>query len=885
MKPPTLSRLLLGWLAPRNLRETLLDDLDEMFAAKVEQEGPRAARAWYRRQARSGLASLVTMRARTAGSTGSAPAVSAPASGFGFDSLIRDTRYALRMLRRAPAFTAAAVLTVALGVGATTTVFSVVYGLLVKPLPYPAADRLVMVWQDMRARGGPATEWATPGNFVDWQADTSLFSSMASIRGWRPTLTGMGDPESFTGELVTQRYFEVLGIRPAIGRTFTANEMLPTGPRVVILSDAIWRRRFGGDPGVLGRRVVLGSEPHEIVGVMPAGFRPVIINDADLWRPDRLNLANPSRGAVVLRVIARLPSGLAMEQAAVAARTLGQKLETQYPQTNTSVAINVVSLQEQTVGEARPGLLVLLGAVVVVLLIGCVNIANLLLARASSRSREIAVRTALGAARGRVMRQLLTESLVLAGIGGVLGVVLSYWGVKGLVRIAPAGAPRLAEVGIDPAVIMFAAAVTGLAGVLFGLAPALHMAREHLALALKASGRGTAGVVGRQTRRVLIVAEVAVALVLLVGGGLLLRTFVQLQRVDLGFDPSNVLVGAVLPPPAKYRTPEDRTVFYDQVLERAAALPGVKTAAIASVIPLAGGGDSDMSFTIEGAPPPRSPEESSATWYRLVSASYLETFGVPLRRGRNFAAREAEPVVLINETMARRHFAGKDAVGGRMRFSDDGPWFRIVGIAGDVKGQGARAELRGQTYIPYWQLPEPGVAIALKTHGDPEVLSAPLRHAVREIDPDMPVSNVATMSSLVADSIEEPRFLALLVGIFAALALLLAAIGIYGVLSYAVSQRTAEIGVRLALGAGGRDVFSLIVTDGLKLTLIGVAIGVVTSILVAPALSTLLFEVQPIDPVTFVAVVGMILAVAICAAVIPARRGMRVDPLTALRTE
>jgi putative ABC transport system permease protein len=881
MKPPGFARFVLGWLAPRNVRETLLDDLDEMFAAKASAEGPRRARSWYRRQALSGLASLVTMRTRGK-QTGDAASRS---RGFSVESLLRDVRYAFRMLRRAPAFTAASVLTVALGVGATTTVFSVVYGLLVKPLPYPVADRLVMVWQDMRARGGPATEWATPGNLVDWKADTSLFSSMAAIRGWRPTLTGMGEPEPLVGEVVTEQYFEVLGIAPAIGRAFTPNEMLPTGPRVVILGHAFWQRRLGGDASAIGRRLVLGGEPHEIVGVMPAGFRPVVVTDAELWRPDRLNLSNPSRGAVVLRVVARVRPGLEMAQVRAAAQTLGRQLETQYPQTNSGTTLNVVPLQEQTVGDARAGLLVLLAAVVVVLLIGCVNIANLLLARASSRSREIAVRTALGAGRGRVMRQLLTESVVLAGIGGLLGVVLSYWGVKGLVSIAPAGSPRMTEVGIDPAVLMFAAAVTGLAGVLFGLAPALHMAREHLGLALKASGRGTAGPVGRHTRRALIVAEVAVALVLLVGGGLLLRTFTKLQVVDLGFDPSNVLVGAVVPPAAKYRTAADRTVFYDRILERAAALPGVRTAAISSIIPLAGGGDSDMSFTIDGAPPPRTPDEAPATWYRLVSASYLDALGIPLRRGRNFVHHEAEPVLMINETMANRHWPGEDAIGKRLRFGDDGPWFRIVGIVGDVKQQGARAGLRGQTYIPYWHLPEPGVGVILKTHGQPDVLAAPLRHAVREIDPDMPVSNVSTMTGLVADSIEEPRFLALLVGFFAGLALLLAAIGIYGVLSYAVSQRTAEIGVRLALGAGRQDVFSLIVKDGFRLTLIGVAIGVAISLLVAPALSTLLFGIQPVDPITFAVVVATILVVALCASVIPARRGMRVDPLTALRAE
>jgi putative ABC transport system permease protein len=582
-------------------------------------------------------------------------------------------------------------------------------------------------------------------------------------------------------------------------------------------------------------------------------------------------------------VVARLQPGLDISQAAVAARTLGQQLQTRFPQTNAGVSINLASFQEQIVGESRAGLLVLLGAVVVVLLIGCVNIANLLLARATSRSREIAVRTALGAGRARVMRQLLTESAVLAGIGGLAGVVLSYWGIKGIVRMAPAGVPRLNEVGIDPAVLLFALVVTGLAGLLFGLAPALHLAGEHLALALKASGRGAIGSVGRHTRRALIVAEVAVALVLLVGGGLLLRTFTSLQRVDLGFDPANVLVGTIVPPAAKYRNSEERTVFYDQILERAAALPGVRTAAIASVIPLSSG-DSDMSFIIEGAPP-KDRDNAPATWYRLVSAGYLDAFGIPLRHGRNFVPREAEPVVLVNETMARRHWPGQNAVGRRIKFADDGPWFSIVGIVGDVKQQGARIEARAQTFIPYWQLPEPGVVIVLKAQGEPEALTGPLKQAVRSVDPDMPVSGIGTMASSVAESIEEPRFLALLVGLFAGLALGLAAIGIYGVLSYAVSQRTSEIGVRLALGAGRGDVFSLIVRDGFRLTLIGVVLGVVASLLVAPALSTLLFGVRPIDPLTFLIVVAMILAVAACASIIPARRGMRVDPLAALRTE
>jgi putative ABC transport system permease protein len=372
--------------------------------------------------------------------------------------------------------------------------------------------------------------------------------------------------------------------------------------------------------------------------------------------------------------------------------------------------------------------------------------------------------------------------------------------------------------------------------------------------------------------------------VLLVGGGLLLRTLVQLQRVNLGFDPTNVLVGAVLPPPAKYRTPDDRRVFYDQILERASALPGVRTAALTSIIPLSAG-DSDMSFVIEGAPPPSTAGESPAAWYRLVSAGYLKAMGIPLKRGREFVAHEAEPVLLINEELARRHWAGQDPIGRRIRFSDDGPWFTIIGIVGDVKQEGARPAPRAQTFIPYWHLPEVGIVVVLKTAAQPETLVTPLRQAVRAVDPDIPVTNIAPMTTLVSDSIEEPRFLAVLVGLFAGLALVLAAIGIYGVLSYAVSQRSSEIGVRLALGAGRRDVFALIVADGFRLAAIGVAIGVTVSFLVAPWLSTLLFNVTPIDPMTFLLVVATILGVASCASIIPARRATRVDPLAALRAE
>jgi putative ABC transport system permease protein len=797
-------------------------------------------------------------------------------------TLLQDLRYALRMLVKAPAFALVAIATLALGIGANTAIFSVVNALLLRPLPYPGADRLVVLWQDMRARGGPATEWATPGNFFDWKAETSIVERLAAVTGWGPSLSGVSEPEPLVGEQVSREYFEVLGVSPALGRSFAVNEDVPKAPRVAVLSHGLWQRRFGGDRSAVGRVVTLGGEPHEIIGVMPEGFRPAVIDAAEVWRPLRLNESTPSRGAVVLRVVGRLKAGVNLEQARAGMTALAKRLEQAYPASNSNAGINVVGLHDQVVGDIRLGLVVLLGAVAFVLLIACVNVANLLLARASGRSREVAVRMALGAARGRLVRQLLTESLLLATIGGIAGSLLGFWGVRTLVALAPAGAPRLDEIGLDSRVLVFTATITLLTGLLFGLAPALQTSGAGLTTTLKEGGRGIASRTGRRLRRVLIVAEVAIALMLLVGAGLLTRTFLRLQEVDLGFDHEQVIAGFVLPPPARYQSPEQRISFYDRLLEGAAALPGVEVAALSSILPL--GGDSDSSFAIEGRPLPTTDAETPVAWYRLISPSYLDAMRIPLIRGRSFQPREPVPSIIINESMARKYWPGEDPLGRRISTGRE-RWFTIIGIVADVKMRGARAETQPEMYIPYWFQPEVGTNVVLKAAGNPALLAGPMRAMVRVIDPDLPVARLAPMSERVAGSIDQPRFFAVIAAIFAALALTLAAVGIYGVMSYSVAQRTQEIGVRMALGAGRREVFGLVVGDSLRLAGIGVAIGGVGALMVMRTIGALLFGVEPGDPMTFGLTAAGLLLVAGVAAFVPAHRATRVDPMTALRIE
>jgi putative ABC transport system permease protein len=804
------------------------------------------------------------------------------------DTFARDVRYSVRTLMGRPGFTVAAVLSLALAIGANTAIFSVVRGVLLKPLPYAAPHELVTVWQDLRAKGGPLDEWATPGNFVDWRAESRVFKSMASMRGFAPVLTGMGDAEMLVGEQVTESYFDVLGAAPIKGRVFRPEEMVPNAPRVVILSHKFWRERFGGADDVLSKQLMLSGEAHQIVGVMGQDFRPFINLAANVWRPDRLNLATPSRGAIVLRIIARLQPGVGVEEARAAAATMAADLSRRYPQTSANAGISVIPLHERVVGDVRPGMLMLLGAVLLVLLIACVNVANLLLARATGRAREIAVRVAIGAGRGRVVQQLLTESVVLAMFGGAAGVLLSFLGLKAFIAMAPAGTPRLDEISIDASVLGLSAGLTVLTGLLFGLVPALQLARTNHSPSLKDGARGASGASGHGLRRVLVVAEMAIALMLLVAGGLLMRSFAGMQNADLGFNPAGVTAAFVQVPASRFPTPPESIAFEDRLLERVRAVPGVTRAAWTSILPLAPGGDNDMDFTIEGVAPPPPDQPGIVAWFRVVSDDYLSLMGMRVRSGRGFERREAQPVVVISQTLASRYFKDAEPVGRRVQFGlrDGSPWYTIVGVVDDVRSNGARAEARGQMFIPYWhagRLAAVGLNLVVKTDAAPDVTAQALTQAVREIDPLLPVTNVRPMTTLLGQSVEEPRFLAAIAGTFAILAMLLAAIGVYGVMAYAVTARQKEIGVRLALGASRRDVFGLMYSGGLKLMIAGVVLGAAGAATIAPALRTLLYGLEPLDAATFATMGVVLLATSGLAVLIPATRATRVDPVATLR--
>jgi predicted permease len=805
------------------------------------------------------------------------------------DVLSRDVRYAFRALRRSPGFAGAAILSLALAIGANTAIFSIVQGILLRPLPYPAPDQLVMVWQDMRAKNGPVDEWATPGNFVDWRAQSNVFASVASIRGFAPALVGLGDAEMLTGEQVSRSYFDVLGARPQMGRGFLPEEAMPNAPRVVVVSDRFWRERLGGAGDVLTKQLMLSGESHQIVGVMPADFRPIVNQNADVWRPERLDLVSPSRGAIVLRIVARLQPGVSVADAAEAMSSVAVDLGRRYPETSGNVGVNIVSLHEQVVGNVRPGMQMLTGTVVLVLLIACVNIANLLLARSSARVREMAVRVAVGAAR--VVRQLLTESVVLASLGGLTGVVLSYWGLKALVAMAPAGTPRLNEVAIDGTVLAVSAGLTILTGLLFGLMPALEVARANHTPALNDGGRGAAaGSSGNRLRKVLVVAEMAIALMLLVGGGLLIRSFAGMQRADLGFEPAGVTSAFVQVPANRFPTPADAIAFNDRMLERISAVPGVKQAAFTSILPLAPGGDNDMNFTIEGVAPPPPSQPGIVAWFRVVSPEYLSLMRMRLRSGRLFEGREAQPSVVISTTLAARHWPGTDPVGRRVRFgpvANPTPWFTIIGVVDDVRQNGARSDPRGQMFIPYWhggRLAIGGTNLVVRTDTAVDTMGQSLRQAIRELDPTLPVSNVAAMTSLVARTIEEPRFLASIATGFAVLAMLLAAVGVYGVTAYAVTSRQQEIGVRIALGATRSNIFALTYGSGFKLMVVGIVVGIAGAAALAPALRTLLFGLEPIDAVTFAGTGAVLLVTSGLAVLIPALRAANVSPAATLRS-
>jgi putative ABC transport system permease protein len=802
----------------------------------------------------------------------------------------QDLRFGVRQLLSKPGFTTIAILSLALGIGANTAIFSLVDAVLLRPLPFHEPERLVMVWEDATQVGFPRNTPA-PANYADWKAQNQVFEDMAAIQGGSYALTDEGEPEKVESQSVTANFFSLLGVKPILGRTFTKEEDQPGANRVVLVSYGLWQRHFGGDPAVVGKEILLDGRNHSVLGVMPPGFQ-FLSKETGLWVPMAFtpqDLAN--RGGHYLTVVARLKPGVTLAQARADIATIMRRINQDHPMHGFEIGSVVISLREQLAGDVRPALLLLLVAVGFVLLIACANIANLLLARGAVRYREIAVRTALGAGRGRIVRQLLTESVLLAVAGGVAGLFFAWLSFSFLKQIIPDSMALHAGVRIDIRLFSFTLLLSLLTGVIFGLVPALQAAKVDLNEALKQSaGRTGTGTGQRRLRSALVVVEIALALVLIVGAGLLIQTFLRLRALDIGVNPENVLTLRTALPRSKYAELSKRTAFYQQVLERVRALPGVAAAGYTTAVPLTWKGGTN-GFTVEGHMPGPGQDANN----RQISVGYMETMGIKLKEGRFFNAHDdaqAQPAAIINETMARQYWPGENVVGKRFKLGDPDstrPWVTVAGIVGDVKEMGLEAPVKAEFFFPYQQLPEMlwnmPRDLVLRTTGDPLSLVPAVRQAIWAVDPTQPVSNIRTMNDIVGEEVVRRRIGMTLLAAFAALALLLSSLGIYGVLSYAVTQRTQEIGIRMALGAGRREVLRLVMIDGLRLAVAGIAIGLGVSFALTRLMTGLLFGVSASDPVTLLAVTLLLTAVALLACYIPARRAAKVDPLIALRYE
>lgn len=797
------------------------------------------------------------------------------------DVLVRDVRYALRSWRRAPGPIVAALAALALGIGANTAIFSIVSGVLLRPLPFQAPERIVMVWQDMRARGGPQRDWISPGLFVEWSRRAGAFEQLAAVRGWAPNLTGVDEPERLRGAAVSAGYFAALGVQPVAGRTFTADDDRPSGAAMAVISDALWGRLFNRDPALVGRTIALDGQATTVVGIMPPGFQPPIVT-ADIWSPLRLDPGRAPRGILIYRVLAKLKPGTSVAQAQAEMSAIASQLEaedSEWERARTAV----VPLHDDMVGGVRQMLLVLALAVALVLAIACANVMSLLLARAADRRREITLRTALGAGRGRIMRQLITESALLSAAGGAAGLLLAWWGVHGLLAVAPPSAPRLQEVRIDALVLAFTAAVTVLTAAVSSIAPAAALSRVHLSAGLRDGGRESTS--ASRIRAALLVAEIAIALVLVVGAALLIRTLVALQHVDMGFDGRRVLTAAVVPPRAQYRDPEALRQLYQQLLDRAAAIPGVQSAALTNMLPLSGG-DFNLSLAIYGRPPAAAPGDEPVAAARTVSAGYVSTMGMRLLQGRDLSPLDtatAPGAMLINETMARRYWPGASPLGAKVQVGNTEA--SVVGIVGDVHHRGPSAAPGAEMYIPFQQFSSRQAILVLRTAGEPASSTKALRAVMKAIDPGLPLSNITTMEALLDRSVAQPRFLAALLTGFGLLAAVLALVGVYGLLAFSVSRRVRELGVRIALGAGRARVLRLVLARSASLVAIGLLLGAALSFVLSQLLRTLLFGVRAGDPVTIVAMASAIAAAALAASLPPALRASRIDPVVALRED
>ena len=806
------------------------------------------------------------------------------------DTIRQDIRYAFRRLIKSPAFTLVALLTLALGIGGNTAIFSVVNGVLLQPLPYDKPEQIVGIYHLYEGRrasmSGP--------NFTDVKELNTTLQDAAAYTRTRTILTGQGEPVRLDGAEVSASLFDLLGVHAMLGRHFRADENQTGKNRVAILSHDLWQQRYGGDRSVIGRRMTLDGVSHEIVGVMPPKFS--FPASRAVWTPLEYtkDLTTEQRGAWYLQVVGRTRPGVSADQARAEIETLGRQLAQQYPDSNEGVDITAVPLHEAMVGDLRGAFRILLGAVGFVLLIACVNVANLLLARAASRESEIAVRTALGANRGRLVRQLLTESVILSLIGGALGLLLAVWGVEALITLEPRGVPRLNEVRVDPVAVGFTMALALITGLLFGVVPAFQSTRGGISSTLKEGGRGALSMRGgARMRTTLVVAEVALAVMLLAGAGLLIRSFSKLASVDPGFQVKPALTFEVSLPGTRYGDAAQQVAFFDQLLPQLRAIPGVQNAAGVISLPLSGT-SIVLTFEVEGRPPVP-PSQQPAMQVRVATAGYFETIGVPLKRGRFFTDDDRlgmPPVVVITEAAAAQYFPDEDPIGKTIRLgwrrddSDVRAGGNVVGIIGDIKDAGLDEPNPPQIYLPYEQWPVPSMSVLVATAVPPHSVAEPARRAVYSIDGSLPVSNLRTLEQLVARSISQPRFYMLLLTMFAGVALALAAIGIFGVLSYAVAQRTREIGIRMALGAHHGSVLGLIVRDAMLMTAGGVVVGLIAAFLLTEWLvAQLLFETSPHDPATFLLVAGVLALVSLLAAYVPALRATRVDPIVALRGE
>ena len=802
------------------------------------------------------------------------------------EAFLQDVRYAIRMLRRSPAFTLTAIITLALGIGGNSAIFSVVSGVLLRPLPYPNADQLAMVWMD-NSRIALREDWHSFANYADYKAQNTTFADLAVFNNTSRTFTDNGDPERLIGAHTSANFFDVLGVRPEHGRPYSKEEDGTAGPNVVVLSHGLWQRRFGGKTEVLNSTISLSGRPMQIIGIMPDGFG-FPNRDTQFWIPTAASeQQRAARGSFWLLIVGRMKPGVSVEQAQADLDRINGNLLTQFPGQK-GYGIYVAGYREQIVGRIRPAILVLLGAVGFVLLIACANVANLLLARASVRQRELALRAAIGAGRGRLVRQLLTESLLISIIGGAIGIGLGWLGIKALISTAPPDLPRIEAIAMDWWVLAFAFGLTLLTSVIFGLMPALQLARTDATQAMKEGARGTTAL-GRSLRRGLVVVEIAMSVVLLVGAGLMLRSFDRLQSVDLGFNPDRLLTARLSLWGQRYQAPAARTEFFDQVIRRIEADSTVRGVAGIGTIFLSATPNS-TNFSIEGRGD-FPPEQQLEVPVDSITPKYFEVAGVPVLAGRAFNDSDvttSEPVVIINKSMSDRFWPKGDAIGKRMKYgqtNSQGPWMTIVGVVADTRRTGYESAVRPETFLPHRQSQDGSMLLVVRTNGDPTAFTSTLRSITKDVDPAIAVQAPRTVDEQLGLMTAQRRLNTLLLTIFAVIAALLAAVGVYGVVAYSVEQRTRELGVRMALGAPASGILRLIGAEVVTLAVAGLAIGLGAALALSRSMSSMLYLVSATDPTTFALIAVVALLIAGLACVVPVVRALRLDPVKALRVD